>query len=178
MPDSLPAGMPRSRRLARVAENPREAIYGTIVAMGVIAASAVGDEPAKIILADTVATLLVFWLAHVYVDVLANKVQEAWHGQTGMPMMMARQFLAVMTREFSMVAAPALSLLFLLLSVLGLLEKGAAVTLALWSGVAQLVGWGIAVARKPGRSWPGALLGGVSNGAFGLVIVGLESLLH
>ncbi len=170
MPDSLRAGMPWSRRLAEVAANPREAIYGTIVAMGVIAAAADGDEPARIILADTVATLLVFWLAHVYVDVLANKVHEAGPGRTVVP--------AVIARQFSMVAAPALSLLFLLLSVLGLLDEGLAVTLALWSGVAQLVGWGIAVARKPGRSWPAALLGGAINGVFGLVIVGLEALLH
>jgi hypothetical protein len=44
--------------------------------------------------------------------------------------------------------------------------------------VAQLVGWGIDVGRRRGRAWPGALLTGLINGAFGLVIVMLEVSLH
>jgi hypothetical protein len=53
-----------------------------------------------------------------------------------------------------------------------------AVRLALWNGVAQLVGWGIEVGRRLGRSWPAAALGGLVNGVLGVVIVLLEVLLH
>jgi hypothetical protein len=66
----------------------------------------------------------------------------------------------------------------LLLGALGLLGEGLAVRLALWNGVAQLVGWGIDVGRRLGRSWPMALLGGVVNGVLGVVIILLEVLLH
>ncbi len=45
-----------------------------------------------------------------------------------------------------MLEAPALSVLFLLLGALGVLDKGLAVGLALWNGVAQLVGWVVGVA--------------------------------
>ena len=78
-----------------------------------------------------------------------------------------------------MLAAPALSILFLLLGALGLFGEGLAVRLALlWNGVAQLVGWGIDVGRRRGQAWPAALLTGLINGAFALVIVVLEVLLH
>jgi hypothetical protein len=155
---------------ASIAANPRGAIYGTIVATAVIAAAAVSHEPAGIILAETVATLLVFWLAHVYADLGAQALHEGKRDLKAVP--------AIMARELSMVAAPALSIVFLLLGTLGLLDEGVAVRLALWNGVAQLAGWGITVERRLGQSWPAALLGGLVNGAFGLVIVGLEVLLH
>ena len=57
-----PAPMPARRRLAVVAANPRGAIYGTIVACAVIAATAAGGKSSALILTATVATLLVFWL--------------------------------------------------------------------------------------------------------------------
>jgi hypothetical protein len=53
-----------------------------------------------------------------------------------------------------------------------------AVRLALWNGVVQLVGWGIEVGRRRRQAWPAALLTGLINGTFGLVIIMLEVLLH
>ena len=169
MPGSWRAGTPRSRRLAIVAANPRGAVYGTIVATAVIAASA-HDERPGFILAATVATLLVFWIAHVYSEVLAHGLRQATLDLSVVP--------ATMARELSMLAAPALSVVFLLLGALGLFGEQLAVRLALWNGVAQLVGWGVEVGRRLGRSWPAALLGGVVNGALGVVIILLEVLLH
>jgi len=144
-----------------IAANPRGAIYGTIVATAVIAASAHDQRPG-LILAATVATLLVFWIAHVYSEVLAQGLRQARLDLSVAP--------AVMAGELSMLAAPALSVLFLLLGALGLFGEGLAVRLALWSGVAQLVGWGVDVGRRLGRSWLVAVLGGVVNGALGVVI--------
>jgi hypothetical protein len=157
------------RRLAMIADNPSGAIYGTIVATAVIAASAHDKRPGLIFVA-TVATLLIFWIAHVYAEVLAHGLSEAKLDLNVVP--------AIMARELSMLAAPALSVLFLLLGALGLLGEGLAVRLALWNGVAQLVGWGIDVGRRFGRSWPLAVLGGVINGVLGVAIILLEVLLH
>ena len=97
----------------------------------------------------------------------------AMHGSSGLKVLAA-----IMGQELSMLAAPALSILLLLLGAFGLLDEELAVRLALWSGVVQLVGWGIDVGRRRGRAWPAALLAGLINGAFGLVIVVLEVLLH
>jgi hypothetical protein len=170
MQDSATAGPPRWHRLAIVTANPRGAIYGTIVATAVIAATAAeGESPARI-LAATVATVLVFWLAHVYADFLDHGLR---HGRSNLKVLAS-----VMGQELSMLAAPAPSVLFLLLGVVGLFDEGLAVRLALWNGVVQLVGWGIDAGRQAGRSWSAALLTGLVNGAFGLVIVGLEVALH
>jgi hypothetical protein len=163
------AGTPWKRWLAIIAANPRGAVYGTIVATAVIAATA-GHEPPGLVLAATVATLLVFWLAHMYADFLDHGLRQPGLG--------VRVLLASMARELSMLAAPALSVLFLLLGALGALDERLAVRLALWSGVVQLTGWGIEVGRRRGQGWLTALLTGLVNGTFGLVIVLLEVLLH
>jgi hypothetical protein len=169
MRGSATAGTPRPRGLAIVAANPRGAVYGTIVASAVIAAAA-GHQPPELILAATVATLLVFWLAHVYADLLDHGLrQDGFH---------PRILPAIMSRELSMLAAPALSILFLLLGAVGLLDEELAVRLALWNGVLQLVGWGIDIGRRLGQAWPVALLTGLVNGAFGVVIILLEVQLH
>jgi hypothetical protein len=136
-----------SRRLARIlAANPRGAIYGTIVASAAIATTAGGHKSAALVLEATLATLLVFWLAHVYADFLGHGLGHA----RADPRLLA----SIMVQELSMLVAPALSILFLLLGALGALEEALAVGLALWNGVVQLVGWGMtwdANADKRGR---------------------------
>jgi len=169
MRGSSTAGAQRSRRLAIIAANPRGAVYGTIVATAVIAATA-GHQTPELVLAATVATLLVFWLAHVYSDFLDHGVRQAGFDLKVLP--------GIMARELSMLAAPALSILFLLLGALGLFDEELAVRLALWNGVAQLLGWGIDVGRRRGQAWPAALLIGLLNAAFGVAIILLEVLLH
>jgi hypothetical protein len=169
MEGSATAGAHRSRWLAIIAANPRGAVYGTIVATAVIAAAA-GHKSPELILAATVATLLVFWLAHVYADFLDHGLRQARFHLKVLP--------AIMATELSMLAAPALSILFLLLGALGLLDEELAVRLALWNGVIQLVLWGTDVGRRRGQAWSGALLTGLVNGAFGVVIIILEVLLH
>jgi hypothetical protein len=129
----------------------------------VIAASAAGGKSLELILAATVATLLVFWLAHVYADFLDHGLRQARFGLGVLGDLMAR--------ELSMLAAPALSVLFVLLGALGLLDEELAIRLALWSGVVQLVAWGLGVGRRRGQAWPAALLTGLVNGTFGVVII-------
>jgi hypothetical protein len=155
--------------MAIIAANPRGAIYGTIVATAVIAAAAGHASPGRI-LAVTVATLAVFWLAHVYADFLDHGLREArFH---------LKVLSAIMTRELSMLAAPALSIVFLVLGAVGLFDEALAIRLALWNGVLQLLAWGTDVGRRRGQAWPAALLTGVVNAAFGVVIIVLEVLLH
>jgi hypothetical protein len=162
-------GSPGLRRLALLTANPRGAVYGTIVATATIAATGAHQPPGRI-LAATVATLLIFWLAHVYADFLDHGLRQAGFD--------FKVLAGIAGRELSMLAAPALSILFLLLGALGLFDEDLAVRLALWNGVAQLVGWGTDIGRRRGQGWPAALLTGLVNGAFGVVIILLEVLLH
>jgi hypothetical protein len=146
------------------------AIYGTIAAMAVIAGAARHPSHGRI-LALTVATLVVFWLAHVYAHALAHHLRGAkrleWPVVT-----------SAMAEERTMLEAPALLLLVLALGGIGLLDAHLAVRLALWAGVVQLVAWGVAYARGQRWGWPTALTAGVVNGTFGLIIVALEVLIH
>ena len=145
-------------------------IYGTITANAVIAATA-GHRPPGGILAVTVATLAVFWLAHVYSHALAHHLQSTMS-------LSWTAIIAAMSEERPMLEAPAAPLLVLLLGTLGLLRERAAVRLALWIGVVQLVAWGVAYARRQQWGWPTALAAGTVNGTLGLIIVALEVFLH
>jgi hypothetical protein len=159
-----------SRRLARQMANPAGAIYGTIVVTGFTAAAGAHGGPLGRIAATATVTLLVFWLAHVYSEVVANR----FHG-AGFRFSVVR---ATMADELPMIEAPALSLVFLFLGVLGVLSDQVAIVLALVNGVTQLLVWGVVVARRQGWSWPGSLGSGLVDASFGAAIIILEALLH
>jgi multisubunit Na+/H+ antiporter MnhG subunit len=146
------------------------AIYGTIAAMAVIAGSAKSSEHGEA-LGLTIATLLVFWLAHVYAHALAHHLRGAkrldWSAVR-----------VAMAEEWSLLQGPVPLLVLLVLGELGVLEERQAVRLALWLGVVELVTWGILYARRQRWSWVTALTAGAVNGLFGLVIVVLEVVVH
>ncbi|GAA1552798.1 hypothetical protein GCM10009789_02960 [Kribbella sancticallisti] len=146
------------------------AIYGTIVAMAVIA-SAAHDPTRGRALELTLSTLCVFWLAHVYADALAHHLQ----GSRRLDLPAIR---AAMADQVPLLLGPLPCLLPLGMDSLGLLDPGAAVTLSLWIGVAQLIGWGVTYARRHHWSWAVAATAGVLNGIFGVLIVILEILIH
>jgi hypothetical protein len=161
----------RARWARRVAANPAGAISGIIIATAVIATAA-SDEPlhAGTVLETTIWTVAVFWLAHVYADVIAER------GTDRRPL---RTILgAAMANELATVEAPGPSILFLVFGAVGVLGEELAITLALWAGVAQLAVWGAATARSRGRSWPGTIGLAAADASFGLLIIGLKSVVH
>jgi hypothetical protein len=146
------------------------AIYGTIAAMAVIAGSAPDPEHAKP-LQLTLATLFVFWLAHVYAQALSHHLRGAkrldWSVVT-----------RAMAEERPLLEGPLPILAVVALGTFGVLEVHHAIRLALWLGVIELVSWGILYARRQRWSWPTALTAGAINGCFGLAIVVLEVAVH
>jgi hypothetical protein len=146
------------------------AIYGTITATAVIAAT-VGHATPRQVLGVTVATVLVLWLAHVYAHALAHHLRGATSVQWS-------AIVRAMGEERPMLVAPLPAFVLLLLGVLGLLDEERSIRLALWAGVLQLIGWGLAFARRQGWGWPAATVAGLVNGVFGLAVVLLEVLLH
>jgi hypothetical protein len=158
------------RRLARLAKNPSGAIYGTIVATALIAATGGHDADTARIAVTVLLTLLVFWLAHVYTEVLEHGLRRKW-----LDLSVVR---TVMADEISMVEAPALSVVILLLGAVGWIDPHLAINLALVNGIVQLLFWGVAVSRRLGHSWPRALVTGLIDASFGVLVVLLEALLH
>jgi hypothetical protein len=160
---------PLAQDLTRQTNTPG-AIYGTIAAMAVIGSAARYESDAQIF-ALTLVTLVVLWLAHVYAQTLAHHLKQRGKPDWG-------AVVGAMRKERTMLEGPAPMLLVLGLGGVGVLEEGLAVTLALWVGMAQLVGWGIIYARRLQWGWLAAIGVGLVNGSFGLAIVVLEVIVH
>jgi hypothetical protein len=146
------------------------AIYGTIAAMAVIAGAARDPAHGKA-LGLTVATLLVFWLAHVYARILSHHLRGERAPGWG-------AVVEAMAEERDLLEGPVPLLVVLVLGELGVLEGHLAVRLALWLGVTELVLWGILYSRRQHWNWLVALTAGAVNGLFGLLIVVLEVIVH
>lgn len=146
------------------------AIYGIIAAMAVIAGAASSPSHGKPLWL-AVATLSVFWLAHVYAQALSHHLR----GARRLEWPVVRE---AMIEERALLEGPLPLLVVLALGALGVLDDRLTVRLALWLGVAQLVTWGILYARRQRWGWPTALTAGAINGTFGLLIVLLEVVVH
>jgi small neutral amino acid transporter SnatA (MarC family) len=146
------------------------AIYGIIAAMAVIAGAASSPSHGKP-LTLTVATLFVFWLAHVYAQALSHHLR----GARRLEWSVVR---TAMVEERPLIEGPVPLLVVLALGSLGVLDNHQAIRVALWLGVAELVTWGILYARRQRWRWLTALTAGAVNGLFGLLIVFLEVAVH
>lgn len=146
-------------------------VYGTILALGVVIATAKGSTLGAATIAAAVAvTSGVFWLAHVYSHGLAltlEKDQRLTRTEIGQ---LAR-------REAAILEAAIPPVLFLLLGALGVISEDVAIWGAVVFGVVVLGVLGVVVARVrrlgPGRSVAVVVV----NLAFGLALVALKLLL-
>jgi len=147
------------------------AIYGTILATSVVAASA--HDPAMIDRAVLIVlgTSVVFWLAHVYSLALAAR------------MVLRRPIRRDELRSLALAEWPMLQsswpiLAALLLGVTGVVGHSTAADLAMFTGIAALFIYGLVIGRQEEMRWPRALLNAVIAGAFGLAILALKVLVH
>lgn len=147
-------------------------IYGTIVALGVLAA---GSESSQIdawqLDVIMVATVTVLWIAHVYAHAIAESVSSARPLDLAAARRLAR-------REASIVLAAAGPALVLLLGVFGVVSDATAVWLALALGVVVLTAQGLRYAQIARLGLLGTLLVVAVNLGLGLVIVGLKAALQ
>jgi hypothetical protein len=138
------------------------AVYGSMLAASVIAASGVaGPHPRLALILLLLVTGLVFWVAHVYAHV-------AGHREVGDRISWA-QVRRVGRHEWPLVEAAALPALAVLLSPW--LGTGDSAWLALAVAVAQQVVWATLGARRAGASAAQTAVEGAVNLCLGLVIV-------
>jgi hypothetical protein len=148
------------------------AIYGTILVLAVLAAFSEDQDlgPGRI-LAGMVTSSLVYWLAHVYAEVLADSL-------AGSRASLSSRVRHAAVREWPLVAAVTVPAVPLLLGAIGLLSRSTALALALTVAVGNLVGWGYSAARASGQTPVKAALSALIAGAFGAVMVALKGQLH
>jgi hypothetical protein len=147
------------------------AVYGSILAAGVVASLDVGDVGPGAMTASLGGTMLVFWLAHVWAEAISDRMHDprpyTW-----------RRARAVAAWHWPMVQASAGPLAALALAEIGVWSLDTGVAVALSISIAQLVGWGIAVGRRTFAHWPAALLSGAVDGLLGVLLVVLKTLVH
>ncbi len=163
MTDAPPHPDEPGRRRAR-SKNYAAAIYGLILVDSVLA---VYREEASSIGAGTVAatvfvTSLVFWLAHVYAELLAFRIE---HGRPPR----WPDWLDAMRYEWPIVQSTWAPILALLLGIADIISDKKAVTLALIVCFAELGALGLESARRGGAT--GAVAW--ASGAVALLLGGL-----
>jgi hypothetical protein len=119
----------------------------------------------------TIGTTVVFWLAHVYANILGERA----HRRRAPTRAEAR---AVARVEWPMVEAGVVIAIPPLLAALGVWSRDMGVNVAIGLGIGILFGCGLLFARREDMGWAGALLAALVNGVLGLLIVGLKTLAH
>ena len=149
--------------------NLEQVIYGTIVITGVIATAPPEKYSAGAVLGLAAGTVVVFFLAHVYAQVLARAIDHA-----------PRLSLAADAARDSqgMIECLAFPAVALLCGMLNLVSDTAAITAAEWLCVGQLFFWCLVVGLRQHRGCLHSLLVGCVFAALAAVIVGLKTVLH
>jgi hypothetical protein len=147
------------------------AIYGTVISMAVIVTASQDASLAPLGIAAWAAiTGIVFWLAHVYADIVAagyRTVKEAM-GHTR----------AALRHEWPIVQGAMIPALGLLSAPLGLVSDQDASYVAVGVGILFLFATGLMIGSRDRRSWPRRLLVGAVNAVFGLLILALKIFIH
>jgi hypothetical protein len=147
-------------------------LYGTVLVLAVVVAlTKAGKAEPEIVLGGVLITTLVFYVVHVYADVLAARVRDpdrSWRA-------LARE---VGQEEIAIVEAAILPALPLLLGTFGVLDREAASWSAIGCGLVSLFGWGVLVGRALSYDGLRCLLFGAANVALGGLMVVLKVLVH
>lgn len=162
-----PMSAGRALRLRRVG-----AIYGQILTISMVAALSEDAQAGSVeIFFSVLLTMAVFWLAHVYAEAVALRLDRpeplTW-----------REVRALMGQEWPMMQAAFPALAALALGWVGILPARSAVNLAMALGILFLLGWGLVIARRSDLSRLGTVGAVALNGIFGLAIVGLKIIVH
>jgi len=148
------------------------AVYGTILVLAVVAALSEDEDATSLaLLGGVLATSVVFWVAHVYADVLSRRAGADHSPWWQLVRGAARQ-------EWPLVEAAIVPAMPLLLGAIGLFGRSAAVTLSLAAGLADLAGWGYLAGRAMQGSRLRSLVSAAVAVALGGVMVLLKHLVH
>jgi hypothetical protein len=139
------------------------AIYGTILAMSVVAAGANGQSRDLRLAFAVVATSIVFWLAHVYAEALGRQIAQ------NRPYRLADRA-AIAREEWPMAQASLPFAACLLLGGFGIVSGYKAEILAMIVGILALGVWGYAAARAEHASGMRQAITVLTTASFGVAL--------
>ena len=157
----------------RPAGDPRfgAAVYGSFLAASVIGVSYEAGEAAGLMAETLFASMVIFWLAHVWSDVVGHHVAA---GST----FRARDVARIARREWPLVEAAVVPTLFLALAAAGAWSRDTGAMLAFAGAVAQISGWGFVAGLRSGGTLLSAGFLGAVQGMLGIALLALERLIH
>jgi hypothetical protein len=147
------------------------AVYGSFLAASVVGVAYESGAGARTMTASLLGSMLVFWAAHVWSDVVGERIRL---GAAFKP----RDALLVARREWPLVEAAALPLILLALAWAGALSRATGARLALAAALVQVVGWGLVAGRRAGGSWRTAIALAVGQGVLAVLLLGAERFVH
>jgi hypothetical protein len=155
---------------------PRETEYGSAVYGSVLVAALVGamyeqDASSRELTLSLAASVFVFWLAHVWSEVVGERVAAGRQFERSRLLQIARA-------EWPLVEAGLLPAAALALGWIGVFSHDTAAFVAMGIAIVQLVGWGVLAGRRVHVGWWRAIAAGAVDGALGLAIVSIEIALH
>ena len=174
-----PPGAPGSARrgLERIAgwivplENPAGSVYGLIVIGALLAGESGRHESYLETFASAAIAAALYWLAHAYAGVLGRRLVSRER-------LSARALLDALIHDLALIRGASIPLLALLVAAVAGASQEEAVTVAIWSVVASLVGFEL-LAGLRARAAPGELLVELGVGvAMGVAILALKIILH
>jgi hypothetical protein len=142
------------------------AIYGSLLVTSLVAVQWRHEPSTEAIAASLVVSVVVFWLAHVWSEIVNRRVRGPISG---------RDAAGLAVEEFPMLEAAIVPAIVLALSRFGL-AADTAIALALVVCIAQLFVWGLIVGRAAHSSRLIALRVAIIDSLLGVAIVALKVL--
>ena len=143
------------------------AVYGSFLAASVVGVAYESGAGARTMTASLLGSMLVFWAAHVWSDVVGERIEL---GEAFRP----RDALLIARREWPLVEAAALPSILLALAWAGAWSRETGARLALAAALVQVVAWGFAAGRRAGGSPLAATVLAAGEGMLAVLLLGAE----
>ncbi|WP_104190478.1 hypothetical protein [Cryobacterium sp. Y82] len=144
-----------------------EAVYGTVLTAGLISAFSLYNPGLPGLIARTVGTVLVFWGAHVYAEIVGNR-EMSWREAVREALQRSAGLLWAMIVPVVCLAAAA---------VFGL-SMDAAINISLWGAVVTLALLGWWAARQRGATLLAKFATAAGTAGMGVALIALKTLVH
>jgi hypothetical protein len=141
------------------------AIYGGLLVTALIAVQWRSDAVAERVSLSILVTVFVFWLTHVWAELVDHRVSGP---------VSRNEVAQVVWAEAPMLMAAVPPAATLAIARIAGVPVEQAISIALVVSIAQLALWGLAIGRALNRGWGIALLTAGVECLFGLVLVGLK----
>jgi hypothetical protein len=150
-----------------------EAVYGVILVSGMIVVAGSYSGTSWTVFTTVVATVVVFWAAHVYAGTVAHHGLDEDH-TTGL----REAFQASLRRSLGLLTSALIPSSILLFGATRVVDDSNAIWAALWVSVAVLFVLGFIGFTRRGATWPWRIVGGLGTAAFGFAMILLKALVH